>query len=105
MSVSYEWDMEEVDEHGDVADHSFADTLASSGFDRSELRPGRHEVEGFDLVLVRDDDNDRVWAYCSLIGGKLVLQDCWNNGIQGAGDMPNWKVPQRFHKELARWQK
>ena len=100
MSVSYEWDMEETDQHGDVIDHNFSRSLINSGFDHSMFYQ-----KGYDLVLVRTDDLDRVWAYCSLVDGKLILPDCWNNGVKGSGDMPNWKVPKKFHEDLARWQK
>lgn len=103
MTVEYEWDHETCDKYGDIEDHDFSDDLKCSWFDIEELKkPGNN------LVLVRNDYEadgdlkDRVWAYCRVVDDKLVLADCWNNG---AGDMPNWKVPKKFHQELARWQK
>jgi hypothetical protein len=103
MTVLYEWDHETTDKHGDIRDHNFADTLKGSCFD-----PQVFHTTGNDLVLVRDDVacdgnvEDRVWAYCTVVGGVLVLAGCWNNGV---GDMPNWKVPKKFHNELDVWQR
>ena len=105
MAISYEWDHETSDEHGDIDDHDFSDSLKMSGFDHSMLYQ-----KGNDLVLVRNEGDqwegltDRFWAYARVAeDGKLYLPDHFN---QGTGyEMPNMKVPQRFHKELARWQK
>jgi hypothetical protein len=107
--IEYEWTLERIDEHGDIIDSEFADSLAGSGFDLGDVNPGRYAIEGYDLGVVRNvvDESgcieDRVWAYAKRrIGGKLMLSDCWSNG---AGDMPNWKVPKKLHLELARWQR
>ena len=89
MATIYEWDYETWDENGDILDHDHADKLSEF----SDSRKTAH------LVLVRDSGNDidgltdRVWAYVS--GGKLpeYFTDELNNPTQ-------YKVPQRFHKEL-----
>ena len=104
MSVYYEWTLELIEaEHGDIVESEFADTLASSHFDMSDAPAGHYYELG--IVRANDDDCEKQWAYCSEVDGKLVLAPCWNNGIKGLGDMPNWKTPKKFHQELARWQK
>lgn len=102
IRVSYEWDFEEVDEHGDVVDHDFRDNLKN--LDRAQINPGRYAIEGINLVLVRSTGSqgegvlEREWAYVNLLGGKLVLPERCEDG-RGS------KVPKRFHAELERWQR
>ena len=91
--VFYEWDLESFDpETDDIIDHAHFDKC-----------PGLPTEPGVRLVLVRDEadgvvgdwDNTadlvrRCWAYVE--DGKLP--EVFDDGFT--------KVPQRFHKELAR---
>lgn len=80
MAVWYEWDYEQF-EADEIIDHDHADKLTQ--FNRP-LEPDER------LVLVRDDDhNYRGWAYVE--NGELPER--FDNGF---------KVPKRFHKELAK---
>ena len=84
-TIVYEWDIETVDNNGDIQDHHHSDTC----FDliKCPLEKGER------LVLVRnlgnDEDGlqDRQWAYVDPTG----LPDFFDGGA---------KVPQRFHREL-----
>lgn len=91
MSVKYEWDVETVDDHGDVLDHDHDASL-------SALLHRHHDIgNGEQLALVRDvwrDDGeliDRSWAYAE--NGKLP--DTFSGGETA-------KVPKRFHDEIAK---
>lgn len=90
----YEWDIETLDEHGDIQDHAFAECL-------SNLRPPEDNQR---LVLVRDiieTDKDDPNPF-----GSVVCRD-WAYVKDGA--LPVYfedtdrKVPGRFHTELRRW--
>ncbi|MFZ9064186.1 MAG: hypothetical protein ACO22U_11180 [bacterium] len=91
--ISYEWDNEFVDRHGDIEDHHHGDTL-------EYLEPPQTipDANGYtrELVLVRDVWNDwdgvvdRQWAYVE--DGVLPTEFTY-----GA------KVPKRFHVEYNRW--
>lgn len=96
MTVVYEWDRETVAdgdsadfEDGECIDHrhgvSYMDVLISS-------REQPPEGCRFLLVLVRDDDKGRSWAYVE--NGKLDDYFTDANGDELV------KVPKRFHKEL-----
>jgi len=93
----YEWDQEESDSYGDIQEHHHSPDLKMSGYDRAEFNEPRTA-----LVLIKDwhdydrELHDRSWAYATEVDGKLVLPTHFDGGD---------KVPQRFHKELARWQK
>lgn len=94
MTVYYEWDVEEVDEHDDIQDHYHSETYAAA--------KAIHELPNIEdghisrIVLIRDDDNTRTgcraWAY--LEDGKLpeYFEDA--HGVEIA------KVPKRFHDEV-----
>jgi len=81
LSTSYEWDIEEIDEFGDVEEHNF----------RSKLKD-LLEIKG-DLVLVRTTGSeangvdDRQWAYVE--NGELP--ETFSDGA---------KIPEKFRKEL-----
>lgn len=79
--IYYEWDIETVDEHGDIIDHDFIDAP----------RLPAKENERLVLVFNKGDDNegllDRSWAY--VIDGKLPEE--FENGR---------RVPKRFHEQL-----
>lgn len=95
MTVYYEWDVEEVDEHDDITDHnhttSYAEAKRINDLSSDAGTTSR-------IVLVRDDDNTRTgcrsWAY--LEDGELpeYFEDA--HGVEIA------KVPKRFHAEVAK---
>lgn len=102
MTVIYEWDCElvadgdsEEYENEDVIDHahgdSFRDVLATAESRRARPEPGTKSA----VVLVRDDDAGRSWAYLD-DDGKLpeAFVDAYGREVA--------KVPQRFHKEVSR---
>ena len=92
LRVSYEWDCESVDVHGDIVDHHHADTL-------QELLAYTHgmdwEIEPR-IVLVRSawekDRNlaDRCWAHIDEDG----MPESFSDGYTEA-----WCVPKRFVDE------
>lgn len=104
MTVYYEWDVEEVADKDltscgqdfakdDVMEHwhqtSFKDCL--------DFIAKNAPAEGvrYDIVLVRDDDDRRAWAY-SADEDSFVLPEffCDANGDEYK------KVPKRFHDEV-----
>jgi hypothetical protein len=98
MTVVYEWDRETVAdgdsedyEDGEIIDHCHAASYAEVLADSKEQPP---EGCRFEIVLVRDDDNGRSWAYVE--DGKLP-EFC-----KDAYDCNAGKVPKRFHDEVAR---
>lgn len=92
--IVYEWDVEECDRYGDVADHYHENKLAShKGMPSCTLNGGLW----FRLVLVRDEcENDqgyvnvldRTWAYVTKDGQLPTHTD--------GGE----RVPQKYHKEF-----
>lgn len=98
MAVEYEWDVElqaavDSDDHeeGEVLDHdhqlSYADAMKRAAMPTPE---GFRSV----IVLVRDDDAGRSWAYVE--NGKLAEKFSDANGSDVA------KVPARFFKEIGK---
>ena len=96
MTVRYEWDVEvqtaaasDDHEESEVIDHlfckSFIEAVTTAAIDAGEDL--KHVI-----VLVRDDDNQRSWAY--LEDGKLPthFEDAYQNQYA--------KVPQCFHAEV-----
>lgn len=99
MAVRYEWDVETVTdrdsaehEKDEVLDHNHFDTFREASEFVRVFKPA--DGERFDLVLVRDDDNGRSWAYVT--DGKLpeYFSDAYRDEVS--------KVPQRFHNEMTR---
>ena len=101
MTVYYEWDVEEVANadmtscgqdfaKDDVMEHwhqiSYKDCLEFIA-----ENPPEQNVR-YDIVLVRDDDDRRAWAYMS--DGKLDDWCCDADGIEYR------KVPKRYHDEV-----
>ena len=89
MKINYEWDVETVDEFGDIQDHDHSETL----------RDYHLEVEAPNrLVLVRDSYTDygldRSWAYVE--DGKLPshFEDAYGQKIR--------RIPKRFQFEMDR---
>lgn len=96
--TEYEWDVEEVvTEDGDeiVLDHahqrSYADCLAFIAKWERTLALGAKRLQ---IVLVRDDQDGRSWAYVR--DGELAT---WFSDAHG---VELTKVPQRFRVEVAR---
>lgn len=96
MAVHYEWDVEEQTAHesegfeeGEVLEHWHSDTYAEAKKNAArEPDPGTvHKI-----VLVRDDDEGRSWAYME--NGKLPEY------FEDAYGQPHAKVPKRFHAEV-----
>ena len=87
--IDYEWDVETLDEFGDIEDHNHSEKLRPYHLD---LEPSQR------LVLVCDHWEGgwmyRSWAY--VVDGELPehLVDAYDTEIR--------RVPQRFHKELAK---
>ena len=99
MAVFYEWDCEEVsdiDQPGfdkdDVIEHwhsrTYKEALAMS---KTEPTEGSR----WDIVLVRDDDDRRAWAYMSDgENGTLPEWFCDADGLEYK------RVPKRFFNEV-----
>lgn len=99
MAVRYEWDVEtqavgdsETNEHGDVLDHDFCGSYAEAlrTLANDPAKPGERKV----IVLVRDDDVCKAWAYME--DGSLP------DYFSDAYDNEDARVPKRFHDEVAR---
>jgi hypothetical protein len=91
--------METVDEHGDIVDSDFADTLAELLAAWGALGPGRELVLVVDIWSDECDLRDRGWAYVE--GGKLPAWCLDASDGEGGPGRRVRKVPQRFHRELA----
>ena len=96
MAVIYEWDVETVAD-GDTADHEDGECIDHNhciSYMQAVLAARETPPAGcrFQIVLVRDDDSRRAWAYITL--GKLPTHftDADGNDYK--------PVPQRFHKEV-----
>jgi hypothetical protein len=93
MGVFYEWDLETWDET-DCLDHLHADRL------RDLPTPANDKDK---LVLVRDVGDqtqgltDRLWAYVD--NESRMLPKYFSDS---GNELTNVKVPQRFHREIAR---
>jgi hypothetical protein len=97
--VIYEWDCETVanKEHpdygeDDVIDHAHGESFKDVRNWSSQWPPG--DGERHELVLVRDDDDGRTWAY--LHNGKLP------EFFIDAYGVDRTRVPKRFHAEVER---
>lgn len=85
MNVRYEWDIETLDEYGDIIDHDFKEHYT----DLLGVIIKSNQV----LVLIRDYYKEgsiyRQWAYVE----NNKLPDTFTEGA---------KVPHKFHKELVK---
>jgi hypothetical protein len=102
MAVSYEWIVEQVDEHGDIVDTDAhtkaADALAAADRWEAQQPPGHSIAIGLTRNTGDADSGltGRSWAY--ITDGKLA-----ERFTQGDAD---GIVPKRYHDELARaWPK
>lgn len=96
MAVHYEWDVEEQAardtaqvEAGEVLEHWHCATYADA-VQLATREPAPDVV--YKIVLVRDADACRAWAYME--NGKLPEY------FEDAYGQPRAKVPKRFHAEL-----
>lgn len=104
MTVYYEWDVEEVatvdsKEYAvdDVIDHSHSAKFAEAMADRARfIAAGVPGVE-YNVLLVRDDDEGRAWAYFYPEDNTL---DEW---FEDAYERRVCKMPKRYAEEVARW--
>ena len=102
MAVEYEWDIETLDQYGDIIDHDFADKLSSGIIKFDEI-----DTDNQVLVLVRnlwstDGSLDRSWAYCRKgDDGKFYLP----NTFKDSYDRYECDVPKRFINELEKAQR
>ena len=89
----YQWVFEELDEHGDIIDPEFTDTLIT-GYHDTDLSESRQLA----LVLMRGNDSDceveRAYAYVD--PNTMTLPDEFDDGR---------KVPSRFNAKLTKWAK
>ena len=100
MTVKYEWDVEtqavgdsDANEHGDILEHEFCDSYAEAlrTIAAFPAESGERRI----IVLVRDDDVCRAWAYMEEPG---VLPEFFADAY-GNEDA---KVPKSFHDEVAK---
>lgn len=98
--ITYEWTVEEIDEHGDITDCHFYDSF-----------PGMPEA-GMDIGLVRhvgnklDGEIERHYAYIE--NGELGEFFMEHVYCERTGKMKSYaiaKVPQRFFAEMKRMRK
>jgi hypothetical protein len=101
MTVVYEWDVETVTavesedhEEGEVMEHNHCRSYAEAVADSLKYPP----PEGcrYDIVLVRDDDDGRSWAYMMNDGN---LPEFFYDAVQ----FPVARVPQKFVKEVLKY--
>ena len=92
----YEWDIEPVDEYGDIIDHDQRTSLS-----RVRVDDLREAIDKGWLVLVRDcykiiegelDLADRSWAYVT-------------EGLLPKETTAGYPVPKRYQDELIKWRK
>lgn len=85
--ISYEWVYEEIDEHGDIVDCEFGDTLKQVLMYVDAVK--------YDIGLVRNEGNNeeglkhREYAYIK--NNKLPIE--FDDG---------YKIPKRFHNEVSK---
>lgn len=90
--VDYEWDLETTNADGDITDHQHADKL------RDLPTPATRFEQ---LVLVRTTfEGDRQWAYVD--ESRMLPRYFSIPGPDGNYHETATKVPQRFHREIAR---
>ena len=94
MTVIYEWDVETVETYedgdNDIHEHYHCETYGDA--QRWAMRQPAIPGFTYEVVLVRDDDDRRSWAY--VIDGKMpeYAEDA---------DGRKWgKIPQRYIREV-----
>jgi len=89
--TAYEWDLEQMDEHGDIIDHSFQDKCPTEPLPEDNsvaLVLVKSEAEGYPDDEASYHMDHRTWAYVTVDGR---LPETFDDGS---------KVPVRFHKEF-----
>ena len=86
MPVTYEWDIETIDDHGDIVDHNHCNNA------RDMIRWYKDNPANQDMVLVRDNEYGRSWAYVK--GRKLP------ESFLDANLVPVGKVPMNYQREF-----
>lgn len=90
MTVHYEWDVEEVDEHGDIIQHWFQDSYIDC-LKFVENNPDKN----LDIVLVKTTDEERGWFYLSEYDTlPRVFSDAYNKNLGN--------VPKKYILEIER---
>lgn len=107
MTVYYEWDVEEVANEDLTADgQNFAENDVMEHYFQTSFKDcvsfansGTHSEHNtrLDIVLVRDDDDRRAWAYLQE-DGTMPEYFCDADGREYK------KVPKRFHDEVKKIQ-
>ena len=97
MTVWYEWDLEEYDINAndpdaEIVDHNHGDKLVELGF------PADHKQK---LVLVRNTEDSRLWAYVD--DSRMLPKYFSRPEADGKYYETNVKVPQKFHREIAKY--
>lgn len=98
MAVYYKWVVETVREYADDGGNDIIDTCGQVSYAEA-VKVASEPCEGadchFEIVLVRDDDDRRSWAYME--DGKLqeYAEDAYGT---------NWgKIPKKYHVEVAKF--
>jgi hypothetical protein len=93
MTVFYEWDVEEFtdDEYEDIVQHFFCDKF-SDALAIIQAAENGHKRR---IVLVRDDDTERSWAY-------LMDDGTMPEFFENANGAECGRVPKRFKECAAR---
>jgi hypothetical protein len=94
--VNYEWCLEEYDINADspeaeIVDLNFSDKLIDIGFGVCNKEK---------LVLVREDDAGKLWAYVD--ESRMLPKYFSRPEADGKYYSTDVLVPQRFHREIAR---
>lgn len=92
MATHYEWDVEEVASNGDIEEHNHVESYAQARRLADYLNGTGQRA---DVVLVRDDDRKRAWAYIE----NGVLPESFEDAMGAA----YYKVPKAYHTEVAAW--
>lgn len=104
--VTYEWALHEVDEHGDIVDHNFGESLEwflQQEDTREQLRQALHGSQTWQLELWRDRGNDvdgllcRGYGYYDADTGLAKAFDLTASGDRESGGP---KVPAKFFKQI-----
>ncbi len=101
--VDYEWDVEVLDEYGDIVDHHFQESF------RDCVMENNGKDCYFEIVLVRTTGNqedgvtDRTWAYVNE-NGELPEYSSTPD-INGKYINKCNKIPKKFHQEIAKFKK
>lgn len=100
-TFDYEWDVEIVNEHGDIEDHHFQTSARDMLKHFNEQKPGTAQ-----MVLVWSEGNDhdgvvdRAWAY--LTPENALPEYFAKPNSRGVYEPIAHRVPKKYNKELRR---